>query len=183
MLPLYSPPSPRMGDGVGGGGELPHQSLAQSDHARRREGSTLDIDLLDVRTVLLQVGGDVHPVDLPAPGADHHHHRIGLRLPVFGMARLGNGEGLLAAEFERMGIRIAEFELQIDPNSAGFALVVLELDLAINPMIGVGNWPEYLPGLTRNGKGMADQDQFSALVVYAAEGELLHIAHLLLHLL
>lgn len=64
------------------------------------------------------------------------------------------------------------------------ALIVFEFDLAINAVIAVGVAAIDLPGFGGDGEGVADQNQFAALVITTTWHNLafdLHLPRLLLH--
>src|SRR5262249_7475106 len=73
-------------------------------------------------------------------------------------------------------VGIACLELQVDAVAAGLTLVVLELDLAVDAPVGVGRRPEDLPGLARDGEGVADLDQLLALAVESLPDPFLQLA-------
>src|SRR5262245_48127888 len=93
-----------------------------------------------------------------------------------------NGEDFRVVTLARGEVGITRLELQVEALAAGFAVVVLELDFAINAPIGVWDGAENLPCLSGNSERMANQDQFATLVVDACCSLLLKCTHPLLEL-
>src|SRR5499426_3840055 len=98
------------------------------------------------------------------------------------MALVFNGKDFRVVALAGGEVGIAGLELQVDALAAGFAVVVLELDFAINAPVGVRSGAENLSCLSGNSERMADEDQLTALVVDACCGLLFEHAHTLLEL-
>src|ERR1044072_5557002 len=108
---------------------------------------------------------------------------MSLRLPVCPMTLMLDSEDFLAISISELEVTIAKLQLQINPSSAGLTLVVSEFDLTIDPQGGGGRWTKDFSSLAGNGKGVADQNQFFALVVDIDADLLFHLPHALLKLI
>jgi hypothetical protein len=66
-------------------------------------------------------------------------------LPVIRVPRVLDREDLGVVALPRVQVGIAGLELQIDALSAGFPVIILELDFGVDPPVLLGDAPENLP--------------------------------------
>jgi hypothetical protein len=114
---------------------------------------------------MVKVGAHVHPADFAIRLADDPHDGVSLLLPVIGPARVLDLKHLRVIALAFLEVGIARLELHIQALPGGAALVVLELDLAINLVVAVGLAAIDLPGLDHDESRVMHDHQLKVLVV------------------
>ncbi len=119
---------------------------------------------------------DLHPFDLARGVADHEHDGKCLVGPVVGVPGLVDPEHLSVVPLAVPEVRVAGLELEVEPPTRRLAVVGLELDLDVDPVVADRDLPRDLPGSGDRRVDVADEDPLAALRV---EHDLRRPPHLL----